>query len=437
MHNGLKEKIKHIPEAPGIYFLKDKKGEVLYIGKARNLKNRISTYFHESPALLEPRLQSMINKIANVDYIVTKDEIESTLLEARMIRDTKPRYNIRLKDDKSFLCIGITKSDDFPKIRLVRETDRGSQDLEYFGPYVNSDDLRTAIKVLQKIFKFATCNIPIFENDSKRKFFRPCLLYSLKRCSAPCAAKISKRDYNLDVKSFKDFLQGNRKSLLKNIKQQMKEAAANLEFERASELRDQINSIKILTHKGTLYDFIEGDITPIDARSCVEDLTKLLNLNFTPRKFEGIDIANLGKGEAVGSVVVFFDGVPFKDGYRRFRIKMVKAIDDYGMIKEVVLRRLRRLIEENQPMPDVLLIDGGLGHLNSAKEALKKIKADIPVLLSIAKKTDTVFQAGKNKPVNLPKHSPALRLLKYIRDEAHRFAQHYHHILRRKATIGE
>jgi excinuclease ABC subunit C len=437
MQQNLKEKIKHIPETPGIYFLKDKKGEVLYIGKARNLKNRISTYFQESPTLLEPRLQSMINKIANVDYIVTKDEIESTLLEARMIRDTKPKYNVRLKDDKSFLCIGITKNDDFPKIRLVRETDRGSQDLEYFGPYVNSDDLRTAIKVLQKIFRFATCNIPIFENDQKRKFFRPCLLYSLKRCSAPCAAKISRKDYNLDVKSFKEFLQGNRKSLIENIKKQMKEAAANLEFERASELRDQVNSIKILTHKSTLSDFIEGDITPIDARLCIDDLKKILNLNFTPRKFEGIDVANLGKGEAVGSVVVFFDGVPFKDGYRRFRIKMVKGIDDYGMIREVVSRRFKRLMEEKQPLPDVLLIDGGTGHLSSAKDALKKVKANVPVLLSIAKKTDRVFLTGKDKPLNLPQHSPALRLLKYIRDEAHRFAQHYHHILRRKATLKE
>jgi excinuclease ABC subunit C len=269
-------------------------------------------------------------------------------------------------------------------------------------------------------------------DDPKRRFFRPCLLHAIGRCTAPCADRVSKERYEADVESLRKFLQGRRDEVIADLKRRMKEASKRLEFERAAELRDQARSLESLA-KRVEAEYIEGDITPIDPKEGVEALAKLLKLPKLPRTIEGVDIAHVQGGESVGSVVSFVDGIPFKSGYRRYRIKTVEGIDDFAMIHEVVHRRFRRLDEEGRVFPDILLVDGGLGQLNSAKAALEKLGVVPPVMLGLAKEEETIFREGRVVPA--AKSSPALRLLMYVRDEAHRFAQHYHHLLRGKALI--
>jgi excinuclease ABC subunit C len=422
----IKGLIRKLPETPGVYLMKDSKGRVLYIGKAKSLRDRVSTYFNESYG--DPRIRAMVAQVRDIETLWAPSEVDALLMEARLIKDIKPKYNDRLKDDKSFTMLAITRFDDFPKVWVMRETD--DADAEMYGPFTNAGELRDAVRVLQKIFKFATCTIEMRADDPKRRHFRPCLLHAIRRCTAPCADRVTRERYTADIEMLRTFLQGRRDLVLAGLRAKMKEASKLLEFERAAELRDQAKMLESLS-KRTELDYIEGDITPIDPKEGLEALQKALGLAAPPRTIEGVDIAHVQGGESVGSLVNFVDGIPFKSGYRRYRIRTVEGIDDYAMIREVVTRRFRRLDEEGRVFPDVLLIDGGLGQLNSARAALADLGVTPPLLLSLAKEEETLFRDGK--PVPLEKSSAALRLLMYVRDEAHRFAQHYHHLLRRKA----
>lgn len=420
--------LESLPETPGVYFMKDAQGRTLYIGKAKNLKNRVTTYFHDSYG--DPRIRTMVSKVEDIEILHAPSEVDALLMEARLIKDVQPRYNDRLKDDKSFTMLAITRFDDFPKVWVVRETDEVNA--ETYGPFTSAGELRDAVRVLQKIFKFATCTLEMREDDPKRRYFRPCLLHAIRRCTAPCADRVSKERYLADVEMLRKFLKGGREEVVSDLRARMKEASKNLAFERAAELRDQIKSLEGLTKRSEL-DYIEGDITPMDPREGLEELGRVLGLATPPRTIEGVDIAHVQGGESVGSLVNFVDGIPFKSGYRKYRIKTVEGIDDFAMIREVVSRRFRRLDEEGKVFPDILLIDGGVGQLNSAKAALQALGVTPPLVLSLAKEEETLIRDGK--PVPLEKSSPALRLMMYVRDEAHRFAQHYHHQLRRKALI--
>jgi len=424
----LKQVLDALPETPGVYFMKDAKGRTLYIGKAKNLKNRVCTYFHDSYG--DPRIRTMVSKIEEIEILHAPSEVDALLMEARLIKDIQPRYNDRLKDDKSFTMLAITQFDDFPKVWVVRETDEVNA--ETYGPFTSAGELRDAVRVLQKIFRFATCSIEMRESDPKRRFFRPCLLHAIGRCTAPCADRIPRDRYLADVELLRKFLRGGREEVVAQLRMRMKEAAKHLEFERAAEIRDQIRSLDGLAKRSEL-DYIEGDITPMDPRDGLVELGRVLGLAAPPRTIEGVDIAHVQGGESVGALVNFVDGIPFKSGYSKYRIKTVEGIDDFAMIREVVTRRFRRLDEEGKVFPDVLLIDGGLGQLNAARGALAELGVTPPIVLSLAKEEETLFRDGKIIP--LEKSSPALRLMMYVRDEAHRFAQHYHHQLRRKALI--
>lgn len=420
------EQLKVMPESPGVYFMKDVKERVLYIGKAKNLRNRVSTYFHGSYG--DARIRAMIAQVDHIEVLQAPSEVDALLMEARLIKDIQPRYNDRLKDDKSFTMLAITGFDDYPKVWVVRETDEPVG--ERLGPFTSAGELRDAVRVLQKIFKFATCAIEMREDDPKRRFFRPCLLHAIKRCSAPCADKISRDRYAADIELLRKFLRGGREEVVADLRARMKAASKKLEFERAGELRDQIKALDGLSRRSG-HDYLEGDITPMDPREGLEELGRALGLKL--RTIEGVDIAHVQGSESVGSLVNFVDGIPFKSGYRKYRIKTVEGIDDYAMIREVVTRRFRRLDEEGRVFPDLLLIDGGVGQLNAAKAAFADLGVTPPLVVSLAKEEETLFRDGQ--PVPLAKSSPALRLLMYVRDEAHRFAQHYHHQLRRKALI--
>jgi excinuclease ABC subunit C len=421
----IRKLLRALPGTPVVYFMKDGKGRVLYIGKAKNLKSRVRSYFHESTG--DPRIRAMVSQVEGIETLQAPSEVDALLMEARLIKDIQPRYNDCLKDDKSFSMLAITRFDDFPKVWVVRETDE--VDAELYGPFTSAGELRDAVRILQKIFKFATCSIEMREEDEKRIRFRPCLLHAINRCTAPCADRVSKERYLANIDLLRKFLKGGRGDVVADLQARMKEASRLLEFEHAGELRDQIKALEGLTRRSGL-DYIEGDITPMDPREGLEELARVLGLRDVPRMIEGVDIAHLQGSASVGSLVCFVDGIPFKNGYRKYRIKTVNGIDDTAMIREVVTRRFRRLKEEGKLFPDVLLIDGGVGQFNAARAALTGYP---PLLLSLAKREETLIHEGR--PLALTKASPALRLMMYVRDEAHRFAQHYHHLLCRKAFI--
>ncbi|HEU4339080.1 MAG TPA: UvrB/UvrC motif-containing protein [Planctomycetota bacterium] len=432
--DALKAKISTLPETPGVYFMKDARGRTLYIGKARSLRDRVGSYFHAHPDI-EPRLQSMISQIRDVDILQTATEVDALLAEARLVKDAQPKYNVKLKDDKSFTMLGLTTFDDFSKVWIVRETDDVKADL--MGPFTGAADLREAVKVLQKIFRFATCRIEMSADDPKRRYFRPCLLYSINRCTAPCADRISKENYAADIASLRQFLRGDRSKLKEDLTARMKEASKRLDFERAAGLRDQLKAIEALERHSPEFDYVEGDITPIDPQDGITQLSSLLD-GAAIRTIEGIDIAHLQGGETVGSLVSFVDGAPFKAGYRRFRIATVQGVDDFASLREVTQRRFARLAREEQVFPDVYLVDGGIGQISTVARELENFTPR-PHLFSLAKREETLYlwKNGRAEEVKIEKTAPALRLLMYVRDEAHRFAQHYHHLLRRKAIMDE
>jgi excinuclease ABC subunit C len=293
------------------------------------------------------------------------------------------------------------------------------------------------VQVLQRIFKFRTCSLDIEEADDRWRWFRPCLLASINQCTAPCNLRISKEDYKRDIKRLRMFLDGNKSRLIKQMNREMSEASKALQFEKAARLRDEIRMLETLDERGELETHQQPEVFYIDPKKGLAGLQKSLGLADTPRTIEGVDIAHLGGGETVASLVQFIDGLPFKPGYRRFRIRSVEGIDDYASIHEVVARRFQRLSDEAQVFPDILLIDGGKGQLNAGLAAFSALGIEPPVVLSLAKREEEIFIAGQSDPLRLSRHAYALRLLQYVRDEAHRFAQHYHHLLRRKSTLGE
>jgi excinuclease ABC subunit C len=434
----IREKIKGFPSGPGLYFMKGSADKVLYIGKAKNLRARVISYFQPGSDLTAsrgPKITEMINKVKTVDFLETETEVDAMLAEARLIKDIRPPYNTDLADDKTFPYLEITTREDFPGVYITRKPRPTGSRL--FGPFAGAKDLRAVLVILQKIFKFRTCTINIKEADTKRKFFRPCLLYSIKQCVAPCGAKIDKSEYKKIVRDLIKFLRSKRSTILRQLKQQMGEAARNLEYEKAAMYRDRIRLIERLDRRGTPDEHVQPEVFAADPTEALLLLRKLLQSNQPVRIIEGIDIANIAGAEAVGSLVKFIDGKPFKSGYRRFKIKTVKRINDYAMIAEVVKRRYKYALRGEELWPDLVLIDGGLGHLHAAEEALRQMKAPTVKIASIAKKKEEIFLQGSSKPLKLPARSPARKLLQYIRDEAHRFAQHYHHILRSKKMIGK
>jgi excinuclease ABC subunit C len=293
------------------------------------------------------------------------------------------------------------------------------------------------VQVLQKIFKFRTCSLDIDEHDEKWRWYRPCLLASIGQCSAPCNLRISKEEYRRDVHRLRMFLEGNKQKLLDEMRQEMKAAAAALQFEKAARLRDEIHMLETLDDRGELETHVQPEVFFVDPKKGLAGLQKVLKLAEPPRTIEGVDIAHLGGGETVASLVQFIDGLPFKPNYRRYKIREVRGVDDYASLREVIARRYQRLHDDAQIFPNLLLIDGGKGQLAAGQDAFGELAIAPPVMISLAKREEEVYLVDADEPLRLSRHSYALRLLQYVRDEAHRFAQHYHHILRRKSTLGE
>jgi excinuclease ABC subunit C len=427
-------KVREFPQTPGVYLMKDRAGRVIYIGKAKNLRARAGSYFLKAAAD-ERRTADLVKEIYDIDFIPCESEVDAVLAESRLVKDIQPKFNCELKDDKTFPYLEITTREDFPRVEVTREPKSSATKL--YGPFTSAGSLRGAVQALQKIFKFRTCSLDIEEADERWRWFRPCLLASINQCTAPCNLRISKEDYRRDIQRLRMFLDGQKTRLLEEMRAEMSDAAKNLQFERAARLRDEIRMLETLDQRGDLEEDVQPEVFYIDPKKGLAGLKKVLKLAEMPRTIEGIDIAHLGGGETVASLVQFIDGLPFKPGYKRFKIRGVQGVDDFKSIHEVVARRFQRLHEESEVFPDILLIDGGKGQLNAGLAAFAELEITPPVVISLAKREEELYVPTQDKPLRLSKHSFALRLLQYVRDEAHRFAQHYHHILRRKNALDE
>jgi excinuclease ABC subunit C len=428
------DKVKTFPAAPGVYLMKDAGGTVIYVGKAKSLRNRAGSYFR-AEARTDPRVKDWVGLIADVDYIATDDEIAAMLTEARMIKDLRPRFNKDLRDDKTFPYLQIRTREEYPRVEITRTPRR--KGVRLYGPFTSASSLRQAVNVLQRVFQFRTCTLNIKSGDDRWRWFRPCLLHSIRQCTAPCNFRVSRDDYRRQVKKLILVLEGKKGRLIRRMTKEMEAAAADLNFEKARRLRDEIAALQKLELRGDVDKDVQPEVFPIDPKKGLVGLKKVLGLAKTPRTIEGMDIAHLGGTDTVASLVSFLDGLPFKAGYRRFKIKSVEGVDDFASMREVVSRRFRRLSDEDETFPDVLLIDGGKGQLNAAVDAFKALGVEPPCVISLAKQEEEIFRPGESESIKLSRHSAALRLLQYVRDEAHRFAQHYHHMLRRKRLTDD
>lgn len=427
-------KVRSFPQIPGVYLMKDDTGQVIYVGKAKNLRSRASSYFHKAAAI-EMRTANWVGEIADVDYLQCESEVDALLVEARLVKDIQPRHNKDLKDDKTFPYLQITTGEDFPRVEITRKP--RATGVKLYGPFPSAGSVRGALQVLQRIFKFRTCELDIEAGDQRWRWFRPCLLASIKQCSAPCNMRITREEYRKDIRRLQMFLEGNKQRLLSKMQEEMTEYSKSLNFEQAARIRDEIQMLESLDRRGELDTHAQPEVFYVDPRRGLAGLRKVLGLKETPRTIEGVDIAHLGGNQTVASLVQFIDGLPFKPGYRRYKIESVAGIDDFRSIHEVVARRFRRKSDEGEMFPDILLIDGGKGQLSAAVAAFETQGITPPTLLSLAKRDEEIYLPGKSEPLKLSRHSFGLRLLQYVRDEAHRFAQHYHHILRGKAQFEE
>ncbi|MBR6889017.1 MAG: excinuclease ABC subunit UvrC [Selenomonadaceae bacterium] len=529
----LQEKLKTLPDAPGVYLMKDARGKIIYVGKARVLKNRVRQYFQANKNH-GAKVKAMVAKIADFETIITASEVEALILECNLIKKHRPRYNISLKDDKSYPYLRLT-AEDFPRIILTRRIIHDGS--RYFGPYTSGLAVKETLQLLRKIFPLRTC---------KTFAKRPCLEFHIKRCLAPCAEKISCKDYLQIVKAAEKFLEGRTAQIERTLTAQMNEAAQTLNFELAARLRDILAAIRKVTEKqkivsdtgdadaiglarlngetcAQIFFIRDGKVTgrenfllsgaadetdaqavtefikqyysraqisateillPValpeedlkilgewlgakliepkrgvkrslvdmanqnaekflseesarrqfkDAQTvgAVEELKNFLKLPHLPRRMECFDISHIQGAETVASMVVFKDGAPDKKNYRRYKIRTTEGKpDDFLSMREVTSRRYGSADD----LPDLIVIDGGLGQLNSALEIIRGAGHQVPVV-GLAKQFELIFVEGSSIPVELPRDSQALKLMQRIRDEAHRFAITYHRKLRRKRNL--
>ncbi len=538
----LQEKLELIPSKPGVYLMKDSRGKILYIGRSVSLSHRVRSYFSPHNT---GKVKRLVSRIADIEFIVTDSEVEAIILEANLIKENQPRYNVLLKDDKSYPYIKLTVKDLFPQAFLTRSPKEDGS--KYYGPYTNVRAARETLRLLHKLFPLRHCQKKL--NGTER--MKPCLNYYIKRCLGPCTGEISPDEYQEMVKEVGLFLDGKREKLIKKLRKRMMKAAEDYEFERAAVLRDRIRDIERISQEQKLASFSKDDqdiiakaeegneacvmnffiregrmigkehffLTGVEEEAEGEILTSFLkqyylhssyipseiiieheiedkeaiekwlstkrgkkvkisvpkrgkklklvemvkrNAQITfdssqqkkrvleeaiallkdqlgidrePHLIEAFDISNIQGRQAVGSMVVFEEGVPKKSAYRRFKIRTVEGVDDYAMMREVIERRYRRLLKGEEE-PDLILIDGGKGQLSAAREILTKLELAYLPTIGLAKKEEHIFISAKEEPIILPRSSQALHLLQRVRDEAHRFALSYHRKLRTKSERG-
>ena len=547
----LQDKLNRIPARPGCYLFKDKNGKILYVGKAGVLRNRVRSYFQKSRPF-HPKLEALVHKIADLEWIVTDSEVEALILENNLIKEYKPRYNVSLRDDKSYPYIRIT-NENFPQVFITRKLVRDGS--EYFGPYTDVKNVRFVLKTLKRIFPIRSCRHNLTPEVIRQKKIPLCLDYYIKKCLGPCQGLQSKEDYQKMIAQVHQFLKGKTSEIVKELHRQMEEHARKMEFEEAALVRDRLAALENYRNSQKIVqsDFKDRDVVAVamedkevcalifrvregkiigkqhfyfkhqtwkeeaeildeflrhyylntqdfpqeiflqtsiesqqalmqwlskqsgrkvevvvpqrgekhkllemaikNARYLLDDLLlqklkKEQTIHFTvqalqrdlrlpkaPLVMECFDISNIQGSDPVASMVRFENGKPKKSEYRKYKITVKQTPDDFAMMREVIERRYRRLMEEKKRLPDLIVVDGGKGQLSSAVQVLQKLGLKDQPIIGLAKRLEEVFVPGESEARLLPRTSSSLRLLQQIRDEAHRFAITFHRQRRKKRTL--
>ena len=433
----IRRKLSELPHKPGVYLMKDRFGTVIYVGKARDLRKRVSTYFHPSRRMgWDLKFNALVDAIHDLDTYTVPSEPEAMLLEGKLIKEYQPRYNISFRDDKHFLLIKINLNDPIPRFMLARVMqDDGAR---YFGPFAHSSSARHTLTLARRKFNLRGCR-PLTPGPED---YKHCLYGHLKYCTAPCIGNVSREDYLQQVLAACDFLAGKTGEIESELNEQMRNAAAAEDFEKAAQFRDALQDLRRTTQKTRHYKRMPSNLPlAIDPHLDLAELGQVLQLPTPPSRIEGFDISNISGTFAVASMVSFRDGKPDRSNYRRFRIKTVTGQDDFACMAETVRRRYARLLREGTeivpgrapvPLPDLIVIDGGKGQLNAAVAELAKLGLGRVAVIGLAKEFEDVFQPGRDAPLRLSHDSGALKLLQRVRDESHRFANTYNAQLRLK-----
>lgn len=453
----LAAKLRDVPHTPGVYVMRDRLHRVIYVGKARDLRKRLSNYFTPARSkLADLKTRALIASIWDFDLHQVRNETEALLLEGQLIKDFRPRYNISFRDDKRFFLVRVHFGDAFPRLSLTRlKKDDGAR---YFGPFPHGSALKTTLNWLNRRFGLRVCR-PLNPDEQD---YRHCSNDIIKNCSAPCIGRVTPEEYRRRVEQACEFLDGKNKDLVTALEEEMRKAAARLDFEKAAELRDMVDDMrKTLIPTRTFERGARAKaVSTIDPMADVKELQELLRLEQPPLVMECFDIANIGTAHCVASMVRFKNGVPDNANYRRYRIKVVSGQNDFASMAEVIRRRFSRILLEGRAaagddadfsqespaealkrltpgpkfvtLPDLVIVDGGKGQLGMAVAELQKLGLHGLPVIGLAKEHEEVFRPGESDPVIIPHERGALKLLQRIRDEAHRWANGYHQLLLRR-----
>ena len=426
--DAIRAKLADLPHKPGIYLMKDRLGTVIYVGKARDLRKRVGQYFHPSRRMgWDGKFRALVDSICDFDVHTVKGEAEALLLESRLIKEYKPRYNVSFRDDKRYLMLKVNLKDPIPRFGLTRlKIDDGAR---YFGPFPSSTALRRTLDLARHKFNLRGCK-PLTPGE---KDYKHCLYGHLEVCSAPCAGKVTREQYRMQVENACAFLDGHCAEMASELEAAMQKAAEAQDYERAAKLRDQIDALRDTTRKTTRYHRLPNELPlAIDPKRDLALLAKELGLASPPARIEGFDISNISGTFMVASMVVFRNGRPANGDYRRYKMKSVQSQDDFACMAEAVGRRYTRLKKEKRPMPDLIVIDGGKGQLSSAVGELKQLGLGKVPIIGLAKEFEEIYFPNQNKPLRLGLDNNALKLLQRVRDESHRFANTFNAELRLK-----
>ena len=405
----IKNILKNLPHKPGVYLMRDKKGQVIYVGKAKNLKRRVSSYFFHKN-LPSPKLRRLVSEVDDLSTIRVASEAEALIVENKLIKKLQPFFNVELKMGAKYPYVLLTQ-EPFPRLVVTRVKNSEGR---YFGPYTSVGSLHEVLRLIDKLFPLRDCKLDL----PLKKPIRPCLSHALGRCDAPCAQMISAKDYGRRVDDVVLLLSGQTADLISRLRNRMEKHSRALEFEEAARCRDAIRALWRLTRQRvnmTLSDDLDEDTW-----TCLEHLRELLHLPIVPWRIEGFDITHHQGHETYGVCVVFEQGVPNKSLYRRFKIRSVQGIDDFQSMYETVKRKYRKTLQAEMPLPQLIVIDGGPVQLEFARKALDELDLQIPTI-SLAKREEEIFVHPQESSILLPRHDPVLRLLQRVRDESHRY----------------
>jgi len=408
--------------------MKDRLGTVIYVGKARDVRKRVGQYFHPSRKMgWDVKFRALVDSVFDFDVHLVKGDPEALLLESRLIKQFKPRYNVSLRDDKRFLMLKVNLNDPIPRFALTRlKVNDGAR---YFGPFPDSRALRRSIDLARHNFSLRGCKpLNPGENDYKH-----CLYGHIEVCSAPCVGKVSLEQYRVQVENACDFLNGHCSDILKSLESDMEVAADAKDYERAARLRDQIKALRDTTRKTTRYRKLPNQLpVSLNPENDLIELAGILELPAPPSLIEGFDISNISGSFMVASMIVFRNGRPANGDYRKYKIKGVSGQDDFACMAEAVKRRYSRLKKGGRQMPDLILIDGGKGQLSSAVKSLSELGLEKLQIIGLAKEFEEIYKPSCKEPLRLGLDNNALQLLQRIRDESHRFANSFNAELRLK-----